>query len=34
VHAAESHGKVVEEEQPAELSKRLRAVRRVFDGDD
>ena len=34
VHASSDHGKVVEEEHPAELQKRLRTVRRVFDGED
>jgi cell wall-associated NlpC family hydrolase len=34
VHAAQSHGKVVEEEHPDDLRARLRTVRRLFDGDD
>jgi cell wall-associated NlpC family hydrolase len=34
VHAAKEHGAVVREKQPAELKKRLRTVRRVFDGED
>jgi len=34
VHAAQSHGKVVEEEHPDDLRSRLRTVRRLFDGDD
>jgi gamma-D-glutamyl-L-lysine dipeptidyl-peptidase len=34
VHAAKTHGKVVEEPQPDALRARLRTVRRVFDGDE
>jgi gamma-D-glutamyl-L-lysine dipeptidyl-peptidase len=34
VHATEEAGKVVDEDHPAELKKRVRTVRRVFDGDD
>ncbi len=34
VHASKEHGSVVREKHPAELKKRLRTVRRVFDGDD
>jgi cell wall-associated NlpC family hydrolase len=34
VHATEEAGKVIEEDHPADLKKRVRTVRRVFDGDD
>jgi cell wall-associated NlpC family hydrolase len=34
VHATSEHGKVVQERHPADLKKRVRTVRRVFDGDD
>jgi hypothetical protein len=34
VHASKEQGKVVQEPHPADLKKRLRTVRRVFDGDD
>jgi gamma-D-glutamyl-L-lysine dipeptidyl-peptidase len=34
VHSSKEAGKVVREPHPAELKKRLRTVRRVFDGDD
>jgi cell wall-associated NlpC family hydrolase len=34
VHASREAGAVVQEEHPADLRKRLRAVRRVFDGED
>ena len=34
VHATREQGKVVEERHPAELKKRVRTVRRVFDADD
>ena len=34
VHASKEQGKVLQEPHPADLKKRLRTVRRVFDGDD
>ncbi len=34
VHASREGGKVVEEPMPADLAGRLRAVRRIYDGDD
>ena len=34
VHASKDPGRVLEEEHPPELRKRLRSVRRVFDGED
>jgi len=34
VHASSEQGKVVQERHPADLKKRLRTVRRVFDADD
>jgi cell wall-associated NlpC family hydrolase len=34
VHAVKEQGAVVREKQPADLKKRLRTVRRVFDGED
>jgi gamma-D-glutamyl-L-lysine dipeptidyl-peptidase len=34
VHVSKEQGKVVQEPHPADLKKRLRTVRRVFDGDD
>lgn len=34
VHASKEAGKVVEEDHPADLKKRVRTVRRIFDGDD
>jgi len=34
VHAAREQGSVVREKHPSELRKRIRTVRRVFDGDD
>jgi gamma-D-glutamyl-L-lysine dipeptidyl-peptidase len=34
VHAAKTHGKVVQEQHPDDLRARLRTVRRLFDGDD
>jgi len=34
VHASKDAGGVVEEKHPADLKKRLRTVRRVFDADD
>ncbi|MGZ4533290.1 MAG: C40 family peptidase [Mycobacteriaceae bacterium] len=34
VHASEEHGAVLQDRHPAELRKRLRTVRRIYDGDD
>jgi cell wall-associated NlpC family hydrolase len=34
VHASKEQGKIVQERHPADMKKRLRTVRRVFDGDD
>ena len=34
VHAAQEQASVVREKHPSELKKRIRTVRRVFDGDD
>jgi gamma-D-glutamyl-L-lysine dipeptidyl-peptidase len=33
-HATQTHGKVVREQHPADLRKRLRTVRRIYDGEE